>query len=523
MTVPERTLAFGGAAVFLLLALVAVFNLPVEYDEGYNAAVAKALAQGAGYVTSYDRLVAFNPEITTGPTVLLPMAALIALAGPVAWAPGLATWLVAAPALIGFVVLLAGRLEAAGVPSWRAGTAAWPFLLGIWLFGAMGFFSVGIGEAAALALFMLALPLLAGALEKGSAGHALLAGMALGLSLLTKLLMLLPAAGLLAVFGLAAWARHGFRRAGLAVVAAGIAMALPTFVFLMFRAGHFDAAAEADFMNRAGAGWGVFGQGFRAATGAIALRFQGNFGILRHWLGGPVGLLLLLAGIGVGAWVALRMRRAPGWELRLLVLAGLPIGALVIFAWWLPLGVGLFLRHALPGILILLLAVCLLPAVLPGRGWRLAALAPVVVLGWLGVTRAERLHGIPPGYHERAALGEETIAVTTRLHLSRPPRRKEQRDALAALKRIRAENPGRPLLGFTWWTPRDLDYLLPGTGNFVDAFRLAREPGGIDGAILVVSEAYWDWGLNPDVAAFRNRCRDVLFRNRSYFIARCTG
>jgi hypothetical protein len=34
----------GGTGVFLLLALIAVFNIPVEYDEGYNAAVAKALA-----------------------------------------------------------------------------------------------------------------------------------------------------------------------------------------------------------------------------------------------------------------------------------------------------------------------------------------------------------------------------------------------------------------------------------------------------------------------------------------------
>lgn len=521
MTVRAMAFSVGGTGVFLLLALIAVFNIPVEYDEGYNAAVAKALAQGAGYVTNYSNVVAFNPEITTGPTILLPMAVLIALAGPVIWAPGLATWLVAAPALIGFAVLLAARLEAAGIPSWRAGIAAWPFLLGIWLFGAMGFFSVGMGEAAALALFMLALPLLAAAIDKDSARDAALAGAAIGLAALTKLVMLLPAIGLLGVFALLAWDRLGLRRAAIAAAMAGVALVLPTIVFLLFRAAHFDAAAEAYFMNQAGAGWSVFGQGFRVAGQAIALRSKGNFGILWHWLGGAVGIVLVLASVGLGVRAALRARHGVTSGLPLLVLVGLPAATLVLFAWWLPLGVGLFLRHALPGILLLLLAICLWPSLVPGRGWRLAALAPLVVLGWLGITRAERLDGIPPGYHDRAALGEETIAVTSRLHLSPLPRLAEQREAVAALARIQAENPGRRFLGFTWWVPRDLDYLLPATGNFEDAHRLPSSR--IEGGTLVISEAYWNWGLNPDLSAFRDRCPDILFRNRSYVVARCAG
>ncbi|MFZ4409287.1 MAG: hypothetical protein ACOYOH_18240 [Paracraurococcus sp.] len=513
-----RLLSLGGAALFLGLALIGCFALSVEYDEAYNATVAKAVAAGEGYVTSYHRVVPYNPEITTGPTVLLPMAALIAGFGPTIWAPGLATWLVSAIALLLLAAGLPRALVAAGAPPLLAGVALWPFLGLIWLFGAMGFLSIGMGEAPAMLLLLLAVLPLGTALETGRLRDAALGGLCLGLGILTKLLVLLPALGLIGILALAALQRHGRRRA---VLIAGTALAfsvLPTVLFLLLRLGHVDPAQEARFMNGAGAGFGGLGKGGSKFRAVVAERLAVNAGILWHWLGGAAGLGLAAAGLLGGLLVVRRHRAPPGAALRLLVLAGLPAGALVLLLWWLPLGNARLLRHGLPAIWIALFAVALLPALAPGR-WRLLAALPLAGLAaWLGWTREARLAELPPGYHSRTFLAAETVGASARLALRPVPRQAEQREALAALQRFQAANPTVPLAGAAWWVPRELEYLLPRGGQFHDMLQTPPGPGG---AALVISEAYWNWGGDPAFDRLRQSCPETVFRNRSYAIQLC--
>jgi len=61
----------------------------ITFDDGYNASVSKNLSMGLGYVTSYNNYVYFNPEITTGPTILMPVSVLISIFGNKNWVPGL--------------------------------------------------------------------------------------------------------------------------------------------------------------------------------------------------------------------------------------------------------------------------------------------------------------------------------------------------------------------------------------------------------------------------------------------------
>jgi hypothetical protein len=61
----------------------------ITFDDGYNASVSKNLSMGLGYVTSYNNYVYFNPEITTGPTILMPVSILISIFGNKNWVPGL--------------------------------------------------------------------------------------------------------------------------------------------------------------------------------------------------------------------------------------------------------------------------------------------------------------------------------------------------------------------------------------------------------------------------------------------------
>src|SRR5260370_41367738 len=59
----------------------------IKYDDAHNANVAKNLAFGSGYSTSYHEIVPFDPYASTGPVVLLPSAAFVRLFGYRYWVP----------------------------------------------------------------------------------------------------------------------------------------------------------------------------------------------------------------------------------------------------------------------------------------------------------------------------------------------------------------------------------------------------------------------------------------------------
>src|SRR5215510_7938742 len=77
----------------------------IQYDDAHNANVAKDLAFGVGYSTSYHELVPFNPEATTGPAMLLPAAAFVWLFGNRYWVPTFAV-VVCLWAALGLVLFL---------------------------------------------------------------------------------------------------------------------------------------------------------------------------------------------------------------------------------------------------------------------------------------------------------------------------------------------------------------------------------------------------------------------------------
>ena len=78
----ERLMPLLLTGAIVLTAIAAVGNLPVGGDEMLNMTVPRNLVLKGIYGTAtYSETVLFNPQVTTGPVVLLPVAAVQRVAG----------------------------------------------------------------------------------------------------------------------------------------------------------------------------------------------------------------------------------------------------------------------------------------------------------------------------------------------------------------------------------------------------------------------------------------------------------
>jgi len=96
---------FSGAVLFK------AHQEPIVYDDAYNAAVARNIAEGKGWVTDYHITIPFNSTVTTGPTLLLPAALLIKLFGAELWIPGTTVSLMMLTCLLTFGLALYRLLD----------------------------------------------------------------------------------------------------------------------------------------------------------------------------------------------------------------------------------------------------------------------------------------------------------------------------------------------------------------------------------------------------------------------------
>jgi hypothetical protein len=60
------------------------------FDDAFFAVVAKNVASGVGYASSYHEVKPYDEEISTGPSVILPTALLARAFGNKLWVPGVA-------------------------------------------------------------------------------------------------------------------------------------------------------------------------------------------------------------------------------------------------------------------------------------------------------------------------------------------------------------------------------------------------------------------------------------------------
>lgn len=352
-----RWTVFGNLVFWLLGTLVAVTYLALvvnelrsglEYDESFLLSVVKNVANGHGYlsdgVSFSSRNEPFDPNISTGPTMLIPAAVVWKFSSgnlaamrlvPVAFF-GLylgALWLIFrrwGDRWIVLVAVAAPLLIRAGIPDLTTRSLV------------PGRF---VGEIAAVGLLVLGSYLL-------QRDIPLLGGIAFGLSMTSKLNFGLAVVSVVAIFFLAAWMQRALSWSMIWKVACGVFIPLAAFEVYRFASLGFGAYIH---------NWGYQLLWLRAQTAdadsiaqSLAPRVASFFSLVT--LGGGILLLWSLALLVVGVLQVGGIARpfaAREWRHAAAVL-GLSAGSFVSLLWWLLRSYQNSPRQGLPSLLIFL-------------------------------------------------------------------------------------------------------------------------------------------------------------------------
>jgi hypothetical protein len=82
-------LVFGLFLWFFASSLSIAYHKAPQHDDVMFASIPKNFLNGYGWATSYGEKIPFNPDISTGPTLLLPAMAMIAVFGNQTWVPAM--------------------------------------------------------------------------------------------------------------------------------------------------------------------------------------------------------------------------------------------------------------------------------------------------------------------------------------------------------------------------------------------------------------------------------------------------
>jgi hypothetical protein len=433
-----RLAALVAACAFALAAIAQVRAVGICCgDDAYFAHVAKNLALGYGYASSVQleddayRLKPFDPQVGSGPTLILPAAAAIEALGNRYWVPGV-THLLMEAALFGALFAMLRRrvdgnaLAAAALALFGVAYATTVFSAELW--------SALLGEVPAALL--VAVAVICWAIDPEDRRRLALASLLISLAALAKLLALLHVAVFLTAVSLAGLRRRGsWREAGRdAALAGAAALALPV-AFEVWKLlalgvdGYFSHVQETiAFVRRHGEPDAGVGALLRITRKSHRLHDHYGFTIFE------------LIAIGGGARV-LAERSGRHWLRRAssVLLAGIVLQS----TWWLLFSVP---RERYMAIAVALFAVLTALGMLAAQGWRMR-------LGW-AVLLAVFL--LPNVGRLSFPLREASLFE-----------RSERLDHLLAAVGFLASRRGELALA-TPASPSvmDLEYLLPGVGNF---------------------------------------------------------
>lgn len=353
--------------MFIVLAFYCtnIFTMPVGFDEGYNLQVSHNLAAQRLYASNgaaFDGTnTLFDPYISTGPTLLVPIAIMFKLFGTGVWQYRVVTGVVFAAfiALIIMSIIKVGkRSQANPYLTYLMASLTVTLILttgGANSDGSLAFFSA-TGEVLGLVFLLLA------ALTYHK--YAFWAAFLVGLAALTKIIFLLAAPVLLVGVFIYGFGREkGYRRLiPLARGGLGVAIPLVSFELYRFASFHFNLAAYKLNLKEFIAFFKVAGSGADPATLNIAHLLHDKVTFAAHlspqfatrtlrWivLAGVLYLVVVLLYWIYKSRVLLRFKPLTRDPVLLFICAT----AVIWFAWWIILSNSGLIRHIMPGFILL--------------------------------------------------------------------------------------------------------------------------------------------------------------------------
>jgi len=238
-TVLALAFLFACATFFLIPQILKVLYIGINIaDDSYFAMVAKSLALTGRYAVSIGNSppVLFDPEISSGPGLIIPGAIAIAIFGPQYWVPGAMTLALFLAQLSTCFVLLAGRY---GIVSTAVYGGLSILVLSV-LTTYRDYYSFFIGEAPACGYFLVGCTILH---LYRRPSRLYVAGLFLSAALLTKLILLFSAAGAGAAWLILNANRKSIVRQVL-ILSAGVITPLALFEFTKLVALGIDGYAQ---------------------------------------------------------------------------------------------------------------------------------------------------------------------------------------------------------------------------------------------------------------------------------------
>ena len=344
------------ARLFLILVIATYGALFVEqlrhgleYDESYIMSVVRNLAIGNGYagdgISFYSSSQYFDPQISTGPTLLLP--------GVLAWwiSGGSLVALRIVPLLffVSFLIALNLLLNPRGNPWALAAVAASPLLMTVGIFDLTTRSLVPgrfLGEIAALACLTLGAALIA-------RNRFVLGGILAGLSITAKLHFVVPVATLLVVVGF--FLLMGKQRKLLPRLAlSGVASVVPLGLLESYKLFVLGPTGYVDHLRIVRDWAQTQSRDILELIDRIPFRLDLLMSLMSSWTLLWIGILVVLLALSLRQ-LRPSLRFPPTTESTLYVgvLVGYALTSLSLLVWWLLASAQDSPRQAIPTILIL--------------------------------------------------------------------------------------------------------------------------------------------------------------------------
>lgn len=482
---------------FLFFQINKIATASVSYDDGYNASVAKNLALGHGYATSYNTIKKFNKDVTTGPTLIMPTALFIKVFGNGYWVPNFVASFIIIIML--FVVLwMPSKLGLSSI-NFRSYCLLVLLFIICYLFKNEEHLWFALYGEVPSSFFAITATMLLFSPNTKSVWHILIAGLFAGAAFLTKTVIAFNIIALLTMF--LYWLflinknclSSGKALLYMVIFVAGMAI-LPgsfeaykkaTLSIQDYKALRVEAS---QFLDEAGSGIAQI-QASTSRFDYIKKNFHVHNRAFADYTGGTFICCILLA------IILLAFVGSLGKSSLHVISYVLLLSSLAHFFWWACLSVQSWIRHLYPALIFLSVGLSILITMVRKQAIRIAIICLCAIFF---VPKLNSLNTLIPTRWQQ----EERLT-----------------SLLKAADFIKVNNNYK-YVGAGWWAPRELEYILPGINNFKDYVKLTdKEEKEMKNIALVRDVSVWSLQKNIYLTKLTDVCEKILLRSDPFIIS----